>query len=323
MSTHEKFRSRILDQISDWLKLLGLVVLVAEAGILTAMGLTPEGNPLHPWYPVFMLLFLAMIVVGLFFDRYLESQRRAAPLPDSGVAVDAPADTQVTDQFLEEQVSKIRANVQAAAALGAPVLSEEIRFELDHLVVDSRHWSRGELNVSVERYRMVLFRLYREANETIFSTTIRDFLVGWQDELMDGMIAASEQSAAKEVVRVFVFAKRDEIDERAVQVLRRFEASRVRPLVYIDQEDEKFNFPPDVSRDFVVIDGGDAIGVTMSYGAGSLRAQWYFDDEARTPLFQNICDSLESASLPAKEIITWWEARQKADGGDDESGKHG
>ena len=33
------------------------------------MKLTPEEHPLHAWYPLFMLLFLVVIVVGLFLDR--------------------------------------------------------------------------------------------------------------------------------------------------------------------------------------------------------------------------------------------------------------
>lgn len=66
-------RSTILSAVSDWLKLLALVVLVAEAVVLVAMKLTPETNPLYAWYPLFMLLFLCVIVIGIFVDRYLQS----------------------------------------------------------------------------------------------------------------------------------------------------------------------------------------------------------------------------------------------------------
>jgi hypothetical protein len=62
-------RKGILGAVSDWLKLLALIVLVAEAVILIAMRITPSDNPIYPWYPVFMLLFLVVIVVGVFVDR--------------------------------------------------------------------------------------------------------------------------------------------------------------------------------------------------------------------------------------------------------------
>jgi hypothetical protein len=62
-------RKSILGAVSDWLKLLALIVLVAEAVILIAMQITPSDSPIYPWYPVFMLLFLVVIVVGVFVDR--------------------------------------------------------------------------------------------------------------------------------------------------------------------------------------------------------------------------------------------------------------
>lgn len=68
-------RKGIIDSVSNWLKLLALVVLVAEAVMLTAMSITPDSNPQKNWYPVFMLLFLLVPVVGLFFDRQMERER--------------------------------------------------------------------------------------------------------------------------------------------------------------------------------------------------------------------------------------------------------
>lgn len=64
----------ILAAVSDWLKLLALVVLVAEGMIIVAMQLTPDTNPLKQWYPVFMLLFLIIVVVGVFIDRFTQTK---------------------------------------------------------------------------------------------------------------------------------------------------------------------------------------------------------------------------------------------------------
>lgn len=62
-------RLNILAAVSDWLKLLALTVLVAESVILIAMQITPQSNPIAPWYPLFMLIFLIVVVVGVFVDR--------------------------------------------------------------------------------------------------------------------------------------------------------------------------------------------------------------------------------------------------------------
>jgi len=71
----ENSRLNILNSISDWLKLMALIVLIAESAILLAMKLTPNTQPIYAWYPIFMLLFLMAVVVGVFFDRYLQSKR--------------------------------------------------------------------------------------------------------------------------------------------------------------------------------------------------------------------------------------------------------
>lgn len=65
-------RSGILAAVSNWMRLLALVVLVAEAAILAAMKLTPATSPIHQWYVVFMLAFLFVVVVGVFADRFLQ-----------------------------------------------------------------------------------------------------------------------------------------------------------------------------------------------------------------------------------------------------------
>ena len=82
-------RAGILSAISDWLKLLGLTVLVAEVVILAAMKLTPSDSPLAPWYPVFMLIFLVVVVIGVFVDRILgtrASGKRTLALGDAAEA---------------------------------------------------------------------------------------------------------------------------------------------------------------------------------------------------------------------------------------------
>lgn len=91
-------RSGILSAVSDWIKLLALIVLVGEAVILAAIGLTPATHPLATWYPVFMLLFLLVVVAGVVFDRYLSHR---SGLRDLTVPVGDKALTVSGKQFQE------------------------------------------------------------------------------------------------------------------------------------------------------------------------------------------------------------------------------
>jgi hypothetical protein len=318
MSTPDTFRpkeSRVLTlaAVSDWLKLLALIVLVAEVVIPIAMWQTPKESSIRAWYPVFMLLFLVVIVIGVFVDRYF-SQKLAPPPPAPSRDPDAASASDESfsgNQALNGQLTQIRKSVQHAAAKNIPTLTEEMSHELDELAIHAREWSNGEMHSSVQRYNKTIIDLYEHAKRSIFSTTIRDYATSWPEDLMDRMIAASLKSKAAVVKRVFVFGKRDEIDEEAVKVLKRFEhIEKVIPLVYIDDEDRAFDFPSDISRDFVVIDEGEAIGVTVSYGT-NLQAKWFFQDEDRKRRFARTCEALESGSKSLKSILDWWNNRPK------------
>ena len=67
-------RASIIDAVSNWLKLLALIVLVGEALLLTAYYSTDHGDPGRKFYFPLMIGFLALIVVGLFADRLLSSR---------------------------------------------------------------------------------------------------------------------------------------------------------------------------------------------------------------------------------------------------------
>ena len=69
--TQSQDRPRILAAISDWLKLLALVVLVLEAFLFLVVFKTGTAE----WYVVILGVgALALIIIGLFYDRYLQSK---------------------------------------------------------------------------------------------------------------------------------------------------------------------------------------------------------------------------------------------------------
>lgn len=99
----ESERTGILSEISNWLKLLGLIVLVAESVIIAAMTASPTNHPLYNWYPVFMLLFLVVIVVAIFLDRHYKRQ-------SDEILTLAVGDKQITVNTSELKVPDTRAD---------------------------------------------------------------------------------------------------------------------------------------------------------------------------------------------------------------------
>lgn len=97
-------RAGILKQVSDWLKLLALTVLVAEAVLVYAMSTCPASNPVKWMYPFLMVLFLALIVVGLFYDR-VQSRNLAFP-SDERPVIQAATARAATEWFAGWSIGK-------------------------------------------------------------------------------------------------------------------------------------------------------------------------------------------------------------------------
>lgn len=68
-SQEKEKRSSILDSVSNWIKLVALIVLVMEAILLLAMTLTPSSEPIFTLYPILMLLLALAVLAALFVDR--------------------------------------------------------------------------------------------------------------------------------------------------------------------------------------------------------------------------------------------------------------
>src|SRR6478752_6135528 len=77
--TPEKGRVAILAAISDWLKLLALIVLASEASLLVAYRFTRDDDKMRPYFLPLMVGLLAVIVVGIFFDRWLSNRTYSQP----------------------------------------------------------------------------------------------------------------------------------------------------------------------------------------------------------------------------------------------------
>lgn len=313
--TNNTGRVGIINTVKTPLGFFTLIVLVSEV-ILGGLATKAAGTNFTVLLIGMLLVLFALIGAVVFVElrRPTDRTNRDEPL----LTKQAPSGTStVADKRLDDQIKQIGANVQLAAQRGTDILTSEVSHELNNLAIESRAWSRGELQSSVQRYNSVLLTLYDHAKDCIFSTTIRDYLTNWPEELMEQMIATSEKATADLVTRVFVFAERKEIDETAIKILRRFaRSSKITSLVYIDGEDQGFNFPPDTSRDFVVIDRGEAIGVTESFGMGNLRATWYFGDAERKQRFHKMCEDLRRGSLKVSDILKWWDqTRGKTENG--------
>jgi hypothetical protein len=64
----------ILDAVSDWLKLLALIVLAAESLLAAAYRYGDQNDPFRRYYFPLMIGLLVLIVLALVLDRVLASK---------------------------------------------------------------------------------------------------------------------------------------------------------------------------------------------------------------------------------------------------------
>lgn len=106
VGNHKVERASILEAVSDWLKLLALVVLVSEGFLLAAMSLGPADDPLRGYYPLLMLVLLLVVVVGIFVDR--AGERRTLAFPPGEPAVPRQESNRTTKWYAEWRLGKKR-----------------------------------------------------------------------------------------------------------------------------------------------------------------------------------------------------------------------
>jgi hypothetical protein len=220
------------------------------------------------------------------------------------------------DDKLDATLTSIVSSLGAGLKADSSVFHAEMRHELDDLNARAADWSQGQMLVPPSRYNKVLIELYRQARESVFSTTIPQYLPTWPGPLGQRMLEAHRRGHAI-VTRVFVFNERREVTAEAMQIIKaQSREDKIRTRIYIDQEDEAFSFPVDISRDFTVIDHGRAIGVTQTFGGEHLSARWYFDDERRKQLFDHYRKALEAGSIDFSDFNEWWlrQGGDRADG---------
>jgi hypothetical protein len=210
-----------------------------------------------------------------------------------------------TNTEVNELLGQLLSRISEAVKIEHPILLGEVRHELVELRNRAEKWARGEHWAGSDGYSRVLIELYRTARSSVFSTAVPEYLASWDAQLGQQMLDAHQDSEAT-VTRVFVFERRTDITPAAMAIMQRqSEHPKISVLVYINQEETTFNFPPIISRDFTVIDGGEVIGVTATFG-DNLTAIWYFRDKNMSEEFRRYSKGLEAGSIPFATIKKWW-----------------
>jgi hypothetical protein len=212
---------------------------------------------------------------------------------------------------LADALRDAAADLARSLEIGSPLLNDTILEAAHAFLATSAEWKNGQLKARGATYNQLLIRLYAEAQKNVFATSVPEYHTIWDSLLGEELLKAHARSNAR-VTRVFVFNKRDELTQNLIDTMRRQDKAQIEVLAYFDDEDELFQFSPDIARDFTVIDDGAAIGVTALIDPEVSEAQWFLRDNDRTGRFVSYSESLRKGSQRLDEVERWWKRHSKS-----------
>jgi len=213
------------------------------------------------------------------------------------------------DQTFDEVLYAIHLSVSDSLKFRNKTFRDAILQECQDFRAKADDWSDGRIRVH-SNYNQLLLRFYERAQTAVFSTSIPDYLSTWVTPFGDQLMQAHGRSDAV-VTRIFIFNNRDEINLDAVNTMEKQAKAGINVLLYFTDE-SAFSLPADISKDFTVIDHGEAIGITISFGGDNLAAEWHIQAQNKKQRFEGICHTLVQGSEQFAKFRQWWAAQDNS-----------
>lgn len=248
------------------------------------------------FYGTLAISLCSFVLVGLTIIRVT-----ARPLVPSPIVGD---DEEIAD--LGAELREIWEGVEHARESLHEVLIEELEIKIHDIKKQSKKWKSNKIQPSKSRYTHVLLEFYKKAKQDIFSTSTPDYFDTWQQALGKNILKTHSTGQAS-VTRVFIVENPEKIDDLFKSVLQaQLTAGNIDVRVYFESENTDDTVPAGMTKDFTIVDNGAAVGVTKSYGAGQLEAEWRCYSDTQDPEFRQLhsySKELLARSTPANEIL--------------------
>jgi hypothetical protein len=215
----------------------------------------------------------------------LEQEKPKTQIDPLNQAGDTVARTTTEDKGKEliENFKAILNSLEAAAHFDHDVFTEIILDKCKEWRDFAADWKNGQY-VAYDDYNSVLLTIYEQAQTSVFATSDATYWSIWESPLGDRILEAHDRGKA-DVIRVFVFDDKNELTEEIMTIMKK-QATKGHVKVRLWFFDENpVNFPPDIIRDFSIIDDGEAIGITEGVRGEEAQARWHFKDENKRGRF--------------------------------------
>ncbi|MEH8019346.1 hypothetical protein MN202_19090 [Rheinheimera muenzenbergensis] len=253
------------------------------------------------------LIALATFIVAIFAALFAIRCVTTSKTPNTHTRELEVKSNITNDLKFNELVNNIANNINVAQSNYRHKVFESVMLEdLQEWSLFSDSWGKGEYRAQKD-YNQVLLKFYKEAESSIFSTCLPEYVKIWRTEFGKQILKTHLETDVS-VTRVFVYDRASDVTQEDFEVLKEHAAQepKIRSYIYFDEEDNAFSFPTILSKDFTLVDEGKALGVTVSFGIGKLEAQWRFggaDSEKWMPIIIKCKEQLLGVSKPLSEWL--------------------
>lgn len=301
---NEKLVSLIISNLSDspaYLFLFGIILLFCLFAIGTgATAIINQDNELFIYTFIFFgVAFISSIILVMVIE--VRSSKKTTP--EEGFRI------MTGEGALDESLNAILDNIKKGITFENNVLNKRMVDSVNIWRAKSGDWGIGQFVAKPEEYQSVLISIYENAQNDIFSTSELEYDNAWNKELGKQIIRAHEKSGAH-VKRVFVFNSRSELNESIIGIMKKQNSNTKISIYSFFDNEVAYNFHPDLSKDFTIIDGGELIGIT-SFGDEGFSARWHVNDLNKKNAFLEIKNNLIHNSEYFSETHKKYEAGKK------------
>jgi hypothetical protein len=173
----------------------------------------------------------------------------------------------------QDEIVEIGENSQGGGLRKFGPFDHEIDRTISAWKLESADWSTTKI-VSRNNYWMLLADVYRRANISIFSTCVRSFVPGLEEHSNSVLKAQAANRHAKST-RLFIFDTLKSVTDSEKELVKENVRQGIEVLVLFGDEVDGA-IAPTVTNDWVIVDGGLAIGVTRQIG-DVYEAEWFYD----------------------------------------------
>lgn len=291
-----------LKDLDTELKFFGITLLIFESLMITFFLALEKSDRGKNWMEFVYgnLIFIALIVV--FFLIYIRmTKSKMAKTPSDREKPNSPTEvSSFNNEYYSTLLKGLINDFAEIDQIEESLFHKYVKIECADFAIQTEKWKNSKVSIPKENYDSFLIDAYKNAKDTVFSTSIKDYFSIWSEPFGERIIESHKQSRAT-TNRVFVFETRSDITTEFVEIMKVQEDAGVLVRIFIDDEFPEFNFPADLSKDFTVIDNGKIIGKTVTFGR-SRNAEWVFDNSKESDRFQGYVERLKKGSLKLSEL---------------------